>query len=317
MVGLRIPLPLRPAVGGLLVGGLALVTPQVLSSGHGALHVTAMLELPLTAVGSILLFKAAASIVSLGSGFRGGLFFASLLLGALGGRLFAAAFNAGWPALHLDPDVYAMLGLGALSASVIGAPLTVTFIVLENTGDFWLAASVLIAVIIASLITRELFGYSFATWRFHLRGETIRSAVDVGWIRDLTVGRMMRADIQTVSKDTPIEQFHRLYPLGSATRAVAIDGEERYAGMVIVAETYGVLDPDVRSIAALLHHPDVVLTTFMNVQEAAAAFDHAEAEELAVVDSQRHVVGLLTEAYVLRRYAEESERRRREVLGEA
>ena len=316
MAALRIVLPLRPALGGLLVGALALLTPQVLSSGHGALHVTAMMEMPITAVGTILLFKAAASIVSLGSGFRGGLFFASLLLGALGGRLFASGLNVVWPAMHLDPDVYGILGLGALTASVIGAPLAVTFIVLENTGDFWLTTSVLIAVIIANLITRELFGYSFATWRFHLRGETIRSAADVGWIRDLTVGRMMRDGVKTVPKDTPIEQFHKLYPLGAATRAVAVDDQDHYAGMVIVAEAYGDIASDVRTIAQLLHHPDVTLTTFMNVKEAGAAFDRAEAEELAVVDAQEHVVGLLTEAHLLRRYAEESERRHREVSGE-
>jgi chloride channel protein, CIC family len=54
----------------------------------------------------------------------------------------------------------------------------------------------------------------------------------------------------------------------------------------------------------------------MNVREAAAMFDRAEAEALAVVDPQKQVVGLLTEAYVLRRYAEESEQRRRDALGE-
>jgi CIC family chloride channel protein len=306
----------RPAIGGLLVGALALVTPQVLSSGHGALHVTAMSQMPFTVVGSILLFKSAASIVSLGSGFRGGLFFASLLLGALGGRLFADGINASLPWLHLDPDVYAILGLGALSAAVIGAPLSVTFIVLENTGDFWLAGTVLIAVIIANLLTRELFGYSFATWRFHLRGETIRSAADVGWIRDLTVGRMMRPDIKTVPKDIPVEHFQGLYPLGSATRVVAVDRDDTYAGIVTVAEAYGALDPKTNSIAPLLRNADIVLTPPMNIQEAAKAFDRAEAEALAVVDQHRRVVGLLTEAYVLRRYAEESERRRREVLGE-
>jgi CIC family chloride channel protein len=316
MPALRIPPPVRPAIGGLLVGALALLTPQVLSSGHGALHVTAMLQLPIAVVGTILLFKSAASIVSLGSGFRGGLFFASLLLGSLGGRLFAEAVNAMWPAIHLDPDIYAILGLGALSASVIGAPLAVTFIVLENTGDFWLTATVLIAVIIANLLTRELFGYSFATWRFHLRGETIRGAADVGWIRDLTVGRMMRPDVKTVVIDTPVEQFQALYPLGSATRAVAVAPDGTYAGMIIVADSYGTLDPNARTIAPLLRHADVALTPWMNVQEAARAFDRAEAEALAVVDAQRRVVGLLTEAYVLRRYAEESERRRREVSGE-
>jgi CIC family chloride channel protein len=318
MIVLRIPMPVRPAIGGLIVGGLALTTPQVLSSGHGALHVTAMMELPLTAIGMILLFKAAASIVSLGSGFRGGLFFASLLLGALGGRLFADAINTVLPSAGLDPDIYAILGLGALSASVIGGPLTMTFIVLENTSDFWLASTVLIAVIVANLLTRELFGYSFATWRFHLRGEAIRGGIDVGWIRDLTVGRMMRPDVSTVPQDVSVDAFRKLYPLGSTTRVVAVDGEGRYAGIVIVAEAHGVEDPKVNTIESLLRYRDVVLTPGMNVREAAATFDRAEAEALAVIESptRRHVVGLLTEAYVLRRYAEESERRRREALGE-
>jgi len=59
---------------------------------------------------------------------------------------------------------------------------------------FWLTAAVLIAVIISAQVTRETFGYSFATWRFHLRGETIRSAADVGWLRELTVRRQAGAD---------------------------------------------------------------------------------------------------------------------------
>jgi Chloride channel protein EriC len=81
---------------------------------------------------------------------------------------------------------------------------------------------VLVAVIISTQITRELFGYSFATWRLHLRGETIRSAADVGWIRDLTVGRMMRQDLTTVNADISIEKFREKFPLGSKTRVVAV-----------------------------------------------------------------------------------------------
>ena len=52
--------------------------------------------------------------------------------------------------------------------------------------------AVLTAVAVAGLLVRRMFGYSFATWRFHLRGETIRSAHDVGWIRNLTVDKLMR-----------------------------------------------------------------------------------------------------------------------------
>ncbi|HEY4922590.1 MAG TPA: chloride channel protein [Xanthobacteraceae bacterium] len=310
--------PLRPAVGGLLVGCMAIVTPQVMSSGHGALHISGMMEQPLRFIALVFILKIFASIVSLGSGFRGGLFFASLLLGAIGGRLFAVASSSLWPGLNLDANVYEIIGIGALSASIIGAPLTMTFIALESTGDFWLATAVLIAVLISTQITREIFGYSFATWRFHLRGETIRSAADVGWIRDLTVGRMMRPDFHTVQRDTSIEAFRTQFPLGSSGQVIAVDPDGHYAGIVSVPEAHGLEGGLEKPVEIILHHRDMVLLPSMNVREAAAAFDRAEAESLAVVDSpvSRHAIGLLSESHTLRRYAEESEQRRRELIGE-
>jgi CIC family chloride channel protein len=122
--------PLRPALGGLGVGLLALITPQVMSSGHGALHFAGFVSIPLAVLATIFILKAIASVISLGSGFRGGLFFATLFLGALGGHLFAGGFDVIWPGLHLSPNVYAIIGMSALSASVIGGPLTMSFIAL-------------------------------------------------------------------------------------------------------------------------------------------------------------------------------------------
>jgi CIC family chloride channel protein len=310
--------PLRPALGGLAVGLLALLTPQVMSSGHGALHFAGIVSMPLTMIASVFVLKALASVISLGSGFRGGLFFASLLLGALGGRLFAAGFDMVWPGLHLDPNVYAIVAMSALSASVIGGPLTMSFIALESTGDLWLTTAVLVAVMISSQITRELFGYSFATWRLHLRGETIRSAADVGWIRDLTVRRLMRPDVPTVNADMPIEEFRGKFPLGSKTQVVAVDGAGRYVGLALVADAHAP-DADAKSgLNGILHHRDVVLHPVMNIQEAIAVFDAAEAESLVVVEAggEHRPVGILTEAHAMRRYAEESEQRRREAVGD-
>ena len=309
-------LPLRPALGGLAVGLLALLTPQVMSSGHGALHFAGFVSMPLTVIAAVFVLKAI--VVSLGSGFRGGLFFATLFLGALGGHLFAAGFDTIWPGLKLDPNVYAIVGMSALSASVIGGPLTMSFIALESTGDLWLTTAVLVAVIISTQITRELFGYSFATWRFHLRGETIRSAADVGWIRDLTVRRLMRPDVTTVNADMPIDEFRRKFPLGSKTQVVAVDAAGRYVGLVLVPEAHA---PDIElanGLIGILHHRDVVLHPVMNIQEAIAVFDAAEAESLAVVETggEGRPIGILTEAHAMRRYAEESEQRRREIVGD-
>ncbi len=310
--------PLRPALGGLCVGLLALTSPQVMSSGHGALHFAGFVSIPLSVIAIMFALKTTASIVSLGSGFRGGLFFATLFLGALGGHLFAAGFDQLWPSLKLSPNVYAIVGMSALSASVIGGPLTMSFIALESTGNLWLTTAVLVAVMISTQITRELFGYSFATWRLHLRGETIRSAADVGWIRDLTVRSLMRPDVTTVLASMPIDEFRGKFPLGSKSHVVAVDAEGKYVGLALVAEAHA---PDIEAehgLNDILQYRDVVLHPVMNIQEAIAVFDAAEAESLAVVEAggQHRPIGILTEAHAVRRYAEESEQRRREAVGE-
>ena len=257
-------------------------------------------------------------MVSLGAGFRGGLFFASLLLGALAGQLFATGLVAVLPGLQIDPDAYAIIGLSAVSVSVIGGPLTMSFIALESTGDLWLTTAVLIAAIVSMQVTREFFGYSFATWRFHLRGETIRSAADVGWIRDLTVGQMMRADVRTTPVETSLAAFREAFPLGSTSQVVAVDEDGRYAGMVLVAEAHSSELGAAQSLRDILHQTEHVLLPQLTAQEAIAAFDRYEAEALAVVDTaeRRQVIGLLSEAHALRRYSDASERQRRELLGE-
>ena len=315
---LKLRYTLRTALGGLLVGLLAMIAPQVMSSGHGALRFSGVFQLSLATVALLFVLKIVASVISLGSGFRGGLFFSSLLIGALGGNLLAVALTMIWPGVDFDSNAYAVIGMSGLSAAVIGGPLTMTFIALETTGDLWLTTAVLIAVIISSQVTRELFGYSFATWRFHLRGETIRSAADVGWMRDLTVSKMMRHDVRTVAANATVAAFRGAFPLGSPAYIIAVDEQGRYAGMAAVADGHATEISPEQSIKSLLRYADGVLEPSMSIKEAVLAFDRAEAEVLAVVNSysDRRVIGLLTEAYALRRYSAELERRRQEMIGD-
>jgi chloride channel protein, CIC family len=315
---LKLRFTLRTAVGGLLVGLLATMAPQVMSSGHGALRFSGMFQLSLETVALLFVLKIIASVISLGSGFRGGLFFSSLLIGALGGNLLATALTAIWPSVNFDSNAYAVISMSGLSAAVIGGPMTMTFIALETTGDLWLTTAVLIAVIISSQVTRELFGYSFATWRFHLRGETIRSAADVGWMRDLTVSKMMRHDVRTIAANATVAAFREAFPLGSPAYIIAVDEQGRYVGMVAVADAHAMEISAEQSIKSILRYADGVLEPGMSIKEAVLAFDRAEAEALAVVNSysDRRVIGLLTEAFALRRYSTELERRRRELIGD-
>ena len=108
--------------------------------------------------------------------------------------------------------------MGSVAAAIIGAPLTMVFLVLEATGDFPLTVGVLIGVITASTIVRLTFGYSFATWRFHQRGLGIRGAHDIGWIADLTVARMMRSDPKIVTTDMSVAMLRKRFPAAAPSR---------------------------------------------------------------------------------------------------
>jgi CIC family chloride channel protein len=312
-----VPVWLRPAIGGLVVGTLALVTPAVLSSGHGALGIVIEAPYALSYVAILLCLKAVASAVSIGSGFRGGLFFASLFLGALLGKAFAGVLFAVSTAHAVSPVVCALVGMSGLAVAIIGGPLTMGFLVLEATGSLPLTVAVLAACVVSSLTVRRTFGYSFATWRFHLRGEAIRSAVDVGWMRNLTVGRMMRREVRTVRTTSPLPAFKRDFPLGATQRVVALDEEDRYAGIVLLAEAHADADDD-HTVGDIVHYGDTMLLPQMTIKEAVAMFENAESDALVVVDGAdtRHVIGLLTEQYALRRYSDELDRRRRELSGE-
>ncbi|MHA6686411.1 chloride channel protein [Mesorhizobium sp. A556] len=316
---MRISGPLRPFIGGCAVGLLGLVTPQVLSSGHGALHREFAMNYGLAVVTSVFLLKLAASSISLGSGFRGGLFFASLFLGALLGKMFAGVMAFVSPATGIDPSVAAVVGMTSLAVGVVGGPLTMTFLALESTRDLTLTGVVLAASIMSAILVRETFGYSFSTWRFHLRGETIRGANDIGWMRSLTVEKMMRKDVKTIDGSTTLAAFRTAVPLGSAQRVIAIDSEKRYAGVLIVAELHSDLSNAESPVLALAKFKDAVLVPTMNVQSAAETFERAGAEELAVVKdfTDRIVVGLLTEGHLMRRYAEELDKARRDLSGES
>jgi chloride channel protein, CIC family len=312
-----IPAWMRPAVGGLVVGVMALATPMVLSSGHGAIGIVIDAPFPVWWLGLLVVMKASATATSIASGFRGGLFFASLFLGALVGKFFGTVLALAGSAHVVPPATIAVVGMSSMATAIVGGPLTMGFLALEATGSLPMTIAVLGACVLSSLTVRRAFGYSFATWRFHLRGEAIHSAVDIGWLRNLTVGRVMRRDMRTVRSDTPMTAFRRDFPLGSTQRVVVLNSDDQYVGTVLVAEAHAG-DSDEPTLAELLHDLEAMLLPQMTIKEAVAMFEKAETDALAVVDTpeRRRVIGLLTEQHALRRYNEELDRQRRELSRE-
>jgi CIC family chloride channel protein len=264
----------------------------------------------------VLVVKIAASTVSLGFGFRGGLFFASLFIGSLIGQLFAGAIGRLPIFPAVDPSDAALIGMAAMAVAIVGGPMTMSMLVLEVTHDFALTSVALTAALCASTFVRETFGFSFSTWRLHTRGESIRSARDVGWVRALTVGKMMQRGTETAPASTSITEFRRRFPLGSTSKVVLVDAAGRYAGIVETAKAFDVaVEPDAE-VGTLGTLESIALSPAQDVRSAIRTFDLSEADYLAVIDDNRAVLGTLSERFVHRRYADEVEKAQREMFGE-
>jgi chloride channel protein, CIC family len=314
--GSAIPDAWRPAIGGLLLIPLAMLTPQSLSAGHGALHLDLGAEVGLRLILLVFVVKIAASSISLGFGFRGGLFFASLFIGSLVGQMFAGAAVRIHGMPPVDPADAALIGMAGMAVAVVGGPMTMSMLVLETTHDFALTGVAITAAVCASTLVRETFGFSFSTWRLHTRGENIRSARDIGWMRALTVGKMMQRGAETAPESTTIGEFRRRFPLGSTSKVVLTDEAGRYFGIVETAKAFDAATSEDQSVGELATLRETAPGPALDVRAAITLFDLSEADYLAVIDDDGQVLGTLSERFVHRRYADEVEKAQREIFGE-
>ncbi len=312
----RIPGWLRPVAGGLLLAPIAAWSPQALSAGHAALHADLAVTVPLGIIVMVIAAKSLASIVSLGFGFRGGLFFASLFLGTLIGHVYADLLAMAAHHSILNAGNAALVGMAALAVAIVGGPMTMAMLVLEATGNFSLTGAVLAASLISSTLARVLFGYSFSTWRLHLRGETIKSARDIGWTKTLTAGKMMRRSPATAPAASTVAELRRRFPLGATSRVVLLDDKGCYAGIVTLATAYAEDADGEQPVVRFAFAVGTALSPELDIRQIMATFDRAQTDELAVLDGDGHVLGLLTDAFVRRRYAEELDKAQRDLFGE-
>jgi CIC family chloride channel protein len=125
---------------------------------------------------------------------------------------------------------------------------------------------------------------------------------------------MMRADARTIAAAANLAEFRRRFPLGSTQRVIALDEAGHYAGIAPTSAVY--TDEDGEGfVSELTVHKDDWLSPEMSIKEIMGVFDRTGADELAVLNDKSEVLGVLSEAYATRRYAEELEKNRRDLVG--
>ncbi|WP_221046289.1 chloride channel protein [Mycobacterium senriense] len=148
---------LKPALGGLLVGLLGLVIPQILSSGYGWAQLAAdrssLMAIPLWIVLLMPMAKIVATSLSIGTGGSGGLFGPGIVIGAfVGAALWRLGELSGLPGVPHEPGIFVVVGMMACFGSVARAPLAIMIMVAEMTGSFSIVPGAILAVGIAALL---------------------------------------------------------------------------------------------------------------------------------------------------------------------
>ncbi len=173
----RLPVPtvVKPALGGLCLGILALSVPQVYGVGYPVIQDTLVGEFPLEAVVAFGVAKIVATSLTLGSGGSGGIFAPMLYVGAMTGTFYGTLLNETVPVPVADPTTYAAVGMGAVFAGASHAPLTAIVVVYELTGDSWIVPPLVIACLIATALSRRASEGSIYTISLLERGVEVDS----------------------------------------------------------------------------------------------------------------------------------------------
>ncbi len=166
----RMPLWLRPIIGGILVGLIALKVPEILGVGYDSTNGALNQKFVLSTLLLLLGVKILATSITLASRFGGGVFSPSLYLGAMAGGAFGIVAGSLYPTLASGHGLYAIAGMGAVAAAILGAPISTTMIAFELTQDYHTAINIILAVSIATILHQAVHGKSLFHWQLANRG---------------------------------------------------------------------------------------------------------------------------------------------------
>lgn len=165
-----IPLWLRPCIGGAMIGCIGIMFPEVLGVGYEATDMALRNQLPVALLLTLLVAKTAATSITIASRFGGGIVSPCLYLGAMGGGAFGLIAASVFPEMASSQGLYSILGMGAVAAAVLGAPISTVVMVFELTGGYTLSIALFLTVSIAVGVHQALQGRSFFQWQLSSRG---------------------------------------------------------------------------------------------------------------------------------------------------
>ena len=318
------PLPLwtKPAVAGLVVGICGLAIPEVLGVGYGITESALLVEISLAMLLVFAVAKVFVTAISLGWGFGGGVFSPSIVIGALSGGAFGIVVTSLFPEFSSGPAAYTLIGMGAVAAAVIGAPISTTLIIFEMTGDYALMLGVMVAVVIASEITEQVYGRSFFSIQLKQQGIDLRGGFEAEIMHAIRLSQVLKTDFELVSPEIDLPNLRAMLQNSKGGKLFVVSDDGALFGTITLSDLSEVAFDD--GIDDLLCAGDVARTQPLilceddDLEVAFKILAETEESRIAVVENHNSLVfrGYVTQADVATAYNTALLKRRHEEHGD-
>jgi CIC family chloride channel protein len=271
-----LPSYLKPALGGLLLGILAVFPPQVLSDGYPTITHALRGEGTVPLLFLLALAKVAATSITLGSGNSGGIFAPSLFMGACLGGAMGGIFHEAWPTVAPNSGAYATVGMAALVAGTTRASLTSMLIIFEMTNDYRVILPLMVSTALAVIVSGRIARESIYTLKLARRGIHLHAGRATNLMALTKVESVMRLFSRSIARGIGLDETRRILEESSEPAFPVVDEEDRLTGVlsrvdltkafehvrgsdlagILTAQDVAVLDP-------LVVHPDQTLNDAM------------------------------------------------------
>ncbi|WP_299548329.1 chloride channel protein [uncultured Tateyamaria sp.] len=188
----ELPRWLRPTMAGALLGGMAIFYPHIIGVGYETTSMALTGQLALNEVMVFIVMKTAAVAITMAGRMGGGVFSPSLMIGALTGLSFGLVATSIFPDVSGSVTLYALAGMGAVAAAVLGAPISTTLIVFELTGDWQTGLAVMVAVSMSTALSSRLVDRSFFLTQLERRNVHLAAGPQAYLLAMFRVGSVMR-----------------------------------------------------------------------------------------------------------------------------
>ena len=299
---------LKPALGGLLIGCLAIFLPQIMGNGYEVMDMALNGQMVWYITFILIFMKIIATSITLGSGGSGGVFAPSLFIGAMLGGTFGSLVHFIFPDITATKGAYALVGMGSVIAAAAHAPMTNILILFELTNDYKIILPIMASCIIATSVVRYLSKDSIYTLKLRRRGINIQQGREVSIMGSIKVGDVMDRKVETILETTPFKRILAIFSKSTNSYFPVVNSKHKMVAILSFSDIREVMFEEGLKdlvVAKDLAATDVIsLSPKDNLNKALEKFVAIDVAQLPVVDSknQDRVIGMLSRGDLISAY---------------